>query len=47
MEKLWESPVFVGLTRPSMIMGVTAEYLSLCFMIAVCAFILTDSFNDF
>ena len=44
MEKLWISHLFVGLTRPPMMMGVTVEYLSLCFMITVCAFILTNSF---
>lgn len=45
METLWKSPVFVGLTRPPMFMGVTIEYLSFCFMISVGAFILSDAFR--
>lgn len=44
MEKLWISSVFVGLTRRPMLMGVAVEYLSVCFMIAISSFILTNSF---
>ncbi len=44
METLWVSPVFVGLTRPLMWMGITIEYLSICFMVSVSAFILMNSF---
>jgi type IV secretion system protein VirB3 len=45
MQKLWISSVFVGLTRPPMLFGVTVEYLSLCFMLSICTFILSDSFR--
>lgn len=42
-ETLQINPIFTGLTRPPMIMGVTADYLSICFMIAVSAFIAANS----
>ena len=45
MENLWESAVYTGLTRPVMLMGITLEYLSVCFMFVVSAFILTNSFR--
>ena len=45
MEKLSCSAVFLGLTRPAMLLGVTVEYLSISFMITVSIFILTDSFR--
>jgi len=45
MEELWQSPVFLGLTRPPMLLGVTVEYLSICFMVTISAFVLTDSFR--
>lgn len=45
MEVLWSSPVFVGLTRPPMLFGVTVEYLSICFMLTISAFVLTNSFR--
>ena len=34
------SPIFVGLTRPPMMWGVTLEYMGISVMIAVCGFIL-------
>ena len=37
------SPIFTGLTRPAMVMGVTLEYMSICAMAALCLFILADS----
>lgn len=37
------SPLFNGLTRPPMIMGVTMDYLSLCALCALCIFILANS----
>ncbi|MCB1827843.1 MAG: VirB3 family type IV secretion system protein [Coxiellaceae bacterium] len=45
MEKLWRSPVYLALTRPAMMIGVTVECLSICFMFAISAFILTNSFR--
>ena len=45
MEDLSISPIFVGLTRPPMIMGVTVDYLSVCFMVTISLFILTNSFK--
>jgi len=42
-EPIWYSNVFVGLTRPPMIWGVTVEYLSACFMITMALFILASS----
>ena len=38
------STVFTGLTRPAMVMGVTLDYMSLCFIFVLCAFILFNSF---
>lgn len=37
------SPIFTGLTRPPMVMGVTLEYMSVCAMGALCLFILAGS----
>lgn len=34
------SPVFTGLTRPPMLLGVTMDYLGINIMVALCAFIL-------
>lgn len=45
MDDLMISPIFAGLTRPPMIMGVTVDYLSICFMMTVSAFILSNSFR--
>ena len=42
-EELLISPLFVGLTRPPMIMGITLDYVCLSFMVAVCAFIIANS----
>ena len=42
-EELRINPIFVGLTRPAMMMGITLDYLSVCFMIAVSAFIAANS----
>ncbi len=37
------SPLFVGLTRPPMLFGVTFDYLGISLMIALCGFILFSS----
>ena len=37
------NPLFVGLTRPPMMFGVTMEYLGISIMIALCGFILFSS----
>jgi type IV secretion system protein VirB3 len=37
------SPVFVGLTRPPMLLGVTMDYLGITIMIALCGFILLSN----
>ena len=42
-EALKSSPLFTGLTKPPMIAGVTLDYLSICFLGALCLFILADS----
>lgn len=42
-EQLTISPIFTGLTRPAMMMGVTLEYMSICAMAALCCFIMGDS----
>lgn len=44
-EMLDISPIFAGLTRPPMIMGVTLDYLSMCFIAVISAFILFNSFK--
>jgi type IV secretion system protein VirB3 len=45
MNTLNISTIFAGLTRPPMIMGVTVDYLSVCFMLSVIFFILSNSFE--
>ena len=45
MSNLTISPIFAGLTRPPMLMGVTVDYLSICFMVTVSGFILSNSFR--
>ena len=35
-------PIFTGLTRPPMFLGVTVDYLSVCLLTTLCAFILAD-----
>ena len=42
-EALDISPLFVGLTRPPMMFGVTMDYLGISVMIALCGFILFSS----
>ena len=42
-EKLEISPLFVGLTRPPMMLGVTMDYLGISIMISLCGFILFSS----
>lgn len=42
-ELLAISPLFVGLTRPPMMFGVTMDYLGISVMIALCGFILFSS----
>jgi type IV secretion system protein VirB3 len=41
-EELMISPVFLALTRPTMFLGVTAEYLFFCFVVSYGAFALTS-----
>jgi type IV secretion system protein VirB3 len=43
LEGLDVSPIFLGLTRPLTLMGVTMEYVMVCGMIALSAFILSNS----
>ena len=43
MSKPWISPVFLGLTRPSMVGGVTVEYWSLIVMCTISVFILSGT----
>ncbi len=43
-EQLIISTVFVGLTRPVMMFGVTMDYLGISIMITLCGFILFSSF---
>ena len=42
-EQLHISPIFTGLTRPPMVMGVTLDYMSISFMIAICGFIMAGN----
>ena len=42
-DRLLISPLFVALTKPAMIMGVTLDYFGICAMIALCGFIVTSS----
>ena len=42
-EALDISQLFVGLTRPPMLFGVTMDYLGISIMIALCGFILFSS----
>ena len=42
-EALELSPLFVGMTRPSMIFGVTLDYFGVCIMVSLCGFILFSS----
>ena len=42
-ESLDISPLFVGLTRPPMMFGVTMDYLGISIMVALCGFILFSS----
>lgn len=37
------SPIFTGLTRPPMILGVTADYLFICFMLSYGVFMLSSN----
>ncbi len=37
------SPLFVGLTRPAMLLGVTLDYLGIAIMLVLCGFILFSS----
>ena len=39
-EALMVNPLFVGLTRPPMMLGVTMDYLGISVMVALCGFIL-------
>ena len=43
IDVLLVSDLFVALTRPPMIMGVTADYLAVSGMISLCGFILFSS----
>ncbi|MBU0455994.1 MAG: VirB3 family type IV secretion system protein [Pseudomonadota bacterium] len=44
MEELLRiNPVFSGLTRPPMMMGITMDYLSLCILFVISLFILLNS----
>jgi len=43
MDQLIVHPIFTGLTRPAMIVGVTVDYLSICVMVAMIGFILGNS----
>lgn len=40
---LYVSPLYAGLTRPPMIMGVTLEYAGIMIICVMCLFILMDS----
>ena len=40
---LWISPIFVGLTRPPMLFGITLDYLGLSMMLVLCGFILASN----
>lgn len=42
-EVLTINPLFVGLTRPPMMLGVTMDYLGISILIALCGFILFAS----
>lgn len=42
-EALTINPLFVGLTRPPMMFGVTMDYLGISVMISLCGFILFSS----
>ena len=42
-ESLDISPLFTGLTRPPMILGVTMDYLAVSGLISLCSFIMFDS----
>lgn len=37
-------PLFVVLTRPAMMLGVTLNYFCVCVLMALCVFILADNF---
>lgn len=45
MDTLSVSPLFLGLTRPPMLLGVTIDYLSVAFIVAMSIFILTGQFK--
>jgi len=42
-ELLLVNPLFVGLTRPPMMFGVTMDYLGISVMVSLCGFILFSS----
>jgi type IV secretion system protein VirB3 len=43
LEKLYISPIFTGLTRPPMVMGITVDYLGISFMFVLSTFIAGNS----
>lgn len=45
MDTLSVSPLFLGLTRPPMLLGVTIDYLCVALIIAMSIFILTGQFK--
>ena len=42
-ENITISPLFTGLTRPAMKMGITLDYLCITAMLSLCFFILSDN----
>jgi len=42
-QELLISPLFTGLTRPPMMMGITLDYLCLCTLVAMCLFIIANN----
>lgn len=42
-EKLMLSPLFSGLTRPAMTMGITLDYLAISAMVTLCFFIVGNN----
>jgi type IV secretion system protein VirB3 len=42
-EKLLVSPIFAGLTRPAMFLGVTLDYISISSLAALCFFIIANN----
>ena len=42
-DQLSVSPIFTGLTRPPMFLGVTLDYIGVSFIIALCVVMLLDN----